>query len=111
MIWESPYNVDIPPIDVATYVFSSGTPDSRRAKQYFDATCPSRSFSLDEAKVLVQRLGHGLQTKLGLKSNDKVLVFSNNDLYFPVLLWGIIAAGCVFTAASPTAKCDGKVYV
>jgi acyl-CoA synthetase (AMP-forming)/AMP-acid ligase II len=105
-IVESPYRVDIPPMDIPTYVFTSGTPESRRAKRYFDAVTPSKCFSIDEAQVMVKQFGQGLQ-KLGLRPNDKVLLFSKNNLYFPVFLWGTVASGCVFTAASPTAGVDG----
>lgn len=106
-ILESPHKVEIPTIDILTYVFSSGTGTSRRSKQYFDATSPSTCFSMEEAEVMVKRFAQGLQ-KLGLRADDKVLLYSNNNLFFPVLLWGVIAAQCVFTSASPAATVQGN---
>jgi len=62
---------------------------------------------MEEAEVMVKRFAQGLQ-KLGLRANDKALLYSNNNLFFPVLLWGVIAAQCVFTSASPAATVQGN---
>jgi acyl-CoA synthetase (AMP-forming)/AMP-acid ligase II len=105
-IVESPYTVDIPISDIPSWVFSAGTQDSRRQPQYFDADHPSHCFSLSQAELYVKQVALGLQ-RLGLRPNDKVLLFSPNKLYFPVLLWGVIAARCVFTAVSPSAQETG----
>jgi long-subunit acyl-CoA synthetase (AMP-forming) len=104
---ESPYKVDIPVTDVASFVFNSGTPSSRQVPQYFDAASPSKCFSLSEAEGFVKQVAKGLEV-LGLRPDDKVLLYSHNRLFFPVLLWGVLAARCVFTAASPTASVSGK---
>jgi len=104
--YDSPYTLDIPPVDLATYIFTAGDAKSRSQPQYFDADNPSRNFSLDQAEILVRRLGKGLQD-VGLKPNDKVLLYAGNSLYFPILLWGIVAAGCVFTGCSPSASVMG----
>lgn len=104
--YESPYKVDIPPVDLATFIFSSQTPEDRLKPQYFDADRPERCFSLHQAEILVKRLGKGLQD-LGLKPNDKLLLYSGNSLYFPILFWGTVAAGCVFTGCSPSASVTG----
>ncbi|KAB8204005.1 hypothetical protein BDV34DRAFT_226748 [Aspergillus parasiticus] len=100
---ESPYHVHIPHTDVASFVFNSGTASSRESPQYFDAASPSQCFGLAQAEVWVKQFAKGLQG-LGLGVDDKILLFSENRLYFPVLLWGVLAAGCVFTAASPNAS-------
>lgn len=39
--------------------------------------------------------------KSGLKQGDRVLLFSGNDLFFPVVFMGIIMAGGIFTGANP----------
>lgn len=104
---ESPHQVDIPVTDVASFVFSSGTASSREAPQYFDAASPSRCFGLAEAEGFVKQFAKGLGA-LGLQPDDKVLLFSHNRLFFPVLLWGVLASRCVFTATSPSASVRGK---
>ncbi|KAL3457962.1 hypothetical protein BJX64DRAFT_302297 [Aspergillus heterothallicus] len=106
---ESPHHIDIPISDVASFVFSSGTPASRQAPQYFDASAPSKNFSLAQAEVYVKQIASGLE-KLGLRPNDKVLLYSNNSLYFPVLLWAVLAGRCVFTAAAPSASITELEY-
>ncbi|KAL3442005.1 hypothetical protein BJX65DRAFT_313315 [Aspergillus insuetus] len=100
---ESPYKVDIPINDIASWVFAAGTEESRRQPQYFDADYPEHCFSLQQAELYVKQVALGLQ-RLGLRPNDKVLLFSPNKLYFPILLWGVIAARGVFTAVSPSAQ-------
>lgn len=102
-IVKSPLSIEIPATDIASYVFTSGTSASRLSPQYFDAERPSRNFSLSEAEVCVKQFGKGLQ-KNGLREGDRVLLYSGNDLFFPVVLWGVTAAGGIFTAASPTAS-------
>lgn len=104
--YDSQYEVDIPPVDLATFIFSSGSEEDRSRPQYFDADRPERNFSLQQAEVLVRRLGKGL-LNLGLKPGEKVLLYSGNSLYFPILFWATVAAGCVFTGCSPSASVTG----
>lgn len=112
-ILESPYKVAVPPVDLATFVFTGLSEDERSQPQYFNAEQPEQSFSLNQAKVLVKRLALGLRN-LGLQPNDKVLLYAGNSLYFPVLFWGTVAARCVFTGCSPSASVTGmrcRVYL
>ncbi|KAL3481308.1 hypothetical protein BJX99DRAFT_271244 [Aspergillus californicus] len=105
----SPLTVDIPITDVASFVFSSGSAASREAPLYFDAAAPSRCYSLAQAQGFAKQIARGLET-LGLQPGDKVLLFSHNCLYFPVLLWGVLAGRFVFTAVSPTASVTELEY-
>ena len=107
---KSSSQIDIPVTDVASFVFSSGTPASRESPQYFDAATPSKCFSLAQAEGYVKQIARGLET-LGLRPNDKVRLYSNNGLFFPVLLWGVLAGRFVFTAASPTASVNGMCRI
>ncbi|KAH7072426.1 hypothetical protein FB567DRAFT_584119 [Paraphoma chrysanthemicola] len=101
-IHRSRYNVNVPKVDLLTFVFRAKDKTIRSRPQYFDAFRPERHYSLIEGEDFAKRIGSGLQ-QLGLESDDKVLLFSGNNLFFPALLWGVIAADCVFTAVSPTA--------
>jgi 4-coumarate--CoA ligase len=105
MIHTSPYSIDIPTVDAATFIFESA--GSRDTPLYFDADLPFQCFSLAEGELLTKRFARGLQ-KLGLEAGDRVLLYSGNHLYFPVVIWGTIAAGCIFTAVSPTASSAGQ---
>lgn len=110
MEYQSPYSIDIPITDIPTFIFSSGTATSRTSPQFFDAENPVHNFSLQEAEVLVKQVAKGLQN-LGLEPDDKVLVCAGNALHFPVLIWGIIAARCVFTACNPASSVQGQQIV
>ncbi|CZT14612.1 related to 4-coumarate--CoA ligase [Ramularia collo-cygni] len=100
---KSRYTIDIPNIDLLSYIFSSGDKKFRQKPLYYDAHQPHRCYSLAEGEVLAKRVGKGLQN-LGIKENDKVVLYSGNNLYFPVLLWGVIASGGIFSAVSQTAS-------
>lgn len=105
---ESPYKIKIPATDIFSYVVSSGDSISRKSPQYFDASAPSSNLSLEDAEVMAKRFGKGLQD-LGLQKQEKVLLCSPNTLFFPVILWGVTAAGGVFTGCSPTASVYGEI--
>lgn len=105
-IYRSRYTVDVPRVDLLTFVFRAQNKQMRSRPQYFDAFRPERHYSLVEGEKFAKRIGLGLR-RLGLQSDDKVMLFSSNNLFFPALLWGVIAADCVFTAVSPTATAAG----
>ncbi|KAJ5730666.1 uncharacterized protein N7483_005174 [Penicillium malachiteum] len=107
-IVKSPLSMKLPTIDVASYVFSSGTKESRGAPVYFNADSPSTNFSLQEAEVYVKRFAKGL-LRHGLRKGDRVLLYSGNKLLFPVVLWSVTAAGCVFTGIAPSASAGGRI--
>lgn len=108
-MFKCPYTIDIPEVDVNTFIFTSGETTSRNAPQYFDADAPSKCFSLEQGEIYTKRFAKGLQ-ELGMSNGDRILLYSNNRLFFPVVIWGAIAAGCIFTAASPTASASGRFY-
>ncbi|KAL6238988.1 hypothetical protein BDW75DRAFT_251771 [Aspergillus navahoensis] len=83
-----------PTTDVASSALTSGTATTRQPPLYFDASSPSKNFSLAQAEVFAKRIAKGLEV-LGLQPNDKVLPYSHNAVFFPVILWGVLAARCV----------------
>jgi acyl-CoA synthetase (AMP-forming)/AMP-acid ligase II len=52
-------------------------------------------------RLLSKRVALGLQ-KAGLKAGDRVLIFSNNNLFFPSVFLGVLMAGGIVTGANPT---------
>ncbi|KIW78545.1 hypothetical protein Z517_08383 [Fonsecaea pedrosoi CBS 271.37] len=108
--YECPYSLEIPVQDVASFIFTAGTPESRRQPQYFDAEKPERNYSLQQAEIWVRRIAKGLQD-LGLQADDKVFLCSANSLYFPVLLWAVMASGCVFKIAYQLNDCDAELVL
>ncbi|RAL63247.1 hypothetical protein DID88_004325 [Monilinia fructigena] len=70
-------------------------------KIYIDARDPSRSISANQARTITRKLVSGLHAA-GLKRGDCVCLHSFNDIYYPMLFLGIIAAGGIFTGTNPS---------
>lgn len=67
-----------------------------------DADRPdTHTLTFVEYRQLSKRIGLGLQ-QAGIKPGDRVLMFSNNNLYFPSAFLGVLMAGGIFTGANPT---------
>ncbi|GAB7357729.1 hypothetical protein MBLNU459_g0388t3 [Dothideomycetes sp. NU459] len=102
MPWKSRWQVDIPNVSLPTYVFKSPTAELPQKPLYLDADKPDRYWlSHDSCRSWCQRFAAGL-IKAGLRPGDRVLLFSGNTLFFPVVILGIIMAGGVFTGANPS---------
>ncbi|KAK6363286.1 hypothetical protein TWF730_000726 [Orbilia blumenaviensis] len=104
MPFKSPFpDIEIPQVDLLTWLFES--PDAPLPDEpiYLDSINPEeKHLSLNEYRSWARRVAGGIQGKLGLKPQDKILVFSSNNIYFPVLLMGIVGSECVLTGANPT---------
>ncbi|PGH10011.1 4-coumarate-CoA ligase [Blastomyces parvus] len=100
---KSRWSVQVPNASLITVVFKSPThPLSKTKRCFLDATRPDTHFlTVHEYRLWCQRFAAGLR-KAGLKTGDRVLVFSGNDLFYPVAFMGIVMAGGIFTGANPT---------
>lgn len=67
---------------------------------YIDAGNSDRFITARQGKKIVRQIAAGLK-KAGLKHGECVLIASFNDLYYPILALGIIAAGGVFSGSNP----------
>lgn len=99
-IHQSRFNIKIPNACFLSYVFSVRTTQQQKP-QYIDAFRPNNYYNLAQGQVLARRVGLGLRN-LGIKDDDRILLYSNNNLYFLVLLWGVIAAEAILLAMSET---------
>ncbi|KAI9713980.1 MAG: hypothetical protein M1820_000710 [Bogoriella megaspora] len=99
----SRWTIVIPYTSLPTYLFGSPydpLPDDRPV--FLDAENPDKLFlTLNTYRLWSKRFAAGLQ-KAGLKPGERVLLFSGNTLFFPVVVQGIIMAGGIFTGANPT---------
>ncbi|KAF3941264.1 S-dihydroxybenzoyltransferase [Dactylella cylindrospora] len=104
MPFKSPFpNIDIPDVDLLTWLFGSYDAPLSNDPIYLDTEKPDEKYvTMHQYRSLVKRLSAGIKNKLRLKPQDKLLVFSGNNIYFPILLMGIVGAECVFTGANPT---------
>ncbi|KAL1611795.1 hypothetical protein SLS60_000015 [Paraconiothyrium brasiliense] len=62
---------------------------------------PSTTISANQAKSLVRQLIAGFR-KAGLKPGDAVLIHSFNSIFYPIIVLGIIGAGCIYTGTNPS---------
>jgi 4-coumarate--CoA ligase len=92
------------PIDICslqTYLFDSPAAPLPDRVAFYDADRASTHFlTYDALRLWALRFAAGLQ-RAGLKPGDRVLIFSGNNLFYPVAFLGILMAGGVFTGANP----------
>ena len=107
MPYKSRWSVPIPDCSLPTFLFGSASntePSSLANKQcYIDAQSPEKYFlTRSSFKLWSQRFGLGLTNLSGFAPGDRVLVFSGNNLAFPIAFMGVLMAGGIFTAANPS---------
>lgn len=100
---KSRWTVDIPRCSLLTLVFQSPTePLNDRKPCFLDATRPNTHyFTQSTYRLWCQRFALGLQRSGKFEKGDRVLLFSDNDLFYPVVFMGVIMAGGIFTGANP----------
>lgn len=73
---------------------------------HIEAADPSNQITKSELRTLLERMAHGLRHKFKIGSNgpnkDTVTVISHGQILAPAVLYAIIAAGGVYSAASPS---------
>ncbi|PYH48412.1 acyl--CoA ligase [Aspergillus saccharolyticus JOP 1030-1] len=99
---QSRWTIPIPKCHLATLLFTSPThPLSPTHRCFLDAARPDTHYFTDHTfRLWSQRFAAGLRAA-GLQPGDRVLLFSGNDLFFPVIFMGTIMAGGIFTGANP----------
>ncbi|KAJ5833836.1 4-coumarate-CoA ligase [Penicillium riverlandense] len=103
MPYKSRWRLDVPNAHLATLLLTSPTAElSKTHRCFLEAARPdTHYFTTHSFRLWSQRFALGLQ-KSGLRRGDRVLMFSGNDLFFPVVFMGIIMAGGIFSGANPT---------
>ncbi|KAF2774288.1 acetyl-CoA synthetase-like protein [Teratosphaeria nubilosa] len=99
---KSRFSTPIPIQSLPDYVFSSSTaPLEDRKPAIVDAENPKYHLTHHTYREWSKRLAAGL-LKSGFRAGDRLILYSGNTIFFPVVLMGTIAAGGVFTGANPT---------
>lgn len=103
MVVKSKYTIDIPQCSLPTLMF--GSPHKALSK---DKAClldhlhpETRFLTRHTFRLWAQRLAAGLRAA-GLEQGDRVVVFSTNHLFYPILFMGVIMAGGIFSGCNPT---------
>ena len=93
----------MPDVSLPTWLFKS--PTARLPDQppiYYSAENPDQEqLSLAAYRLWSQRLASGLRAH-GLQAGERVMLFSNNSIFFPVVIMGVIMSGAIFTGANPS---------
>lgn len=98
---KSRWSVDIPVISLPSLILGSPDDELPDTPAYYDTEAPeSLQLSLREFALWSRRVAAGL-LKAGLQQQDRVLVYSGNNLFFPVVFMGVIMAGGSITTANP----------
>jgi len=100
MPWKSRWTVDIPSVDLSTYVFPKQTGPLGDKPLIIDAERPEYHLTHTTYRDWCKRFAAGL-VKNGFKPGDRLLLFSGNAIFFPVVFHAAIMAGGIFSGANP----------
>jgi 4-coumarate--CoA ligase len=98
---KSRWTCTIPEVSVPTYLFGTPTAPLSTTPLLIDSRHPEQYLSQTSYRLWCQRFAAGLRAN-GLQRGDRVLLFSGNSCFFPVVIVGTIMAGGIFTGANPT---------
>lgn len=103
MPYKSRWTVPVPDCSLPKFLFESPTVDLGEKRAYSEAARPDTHYvTRNQFRLWAQRLGLGLLRSKHFKKGDRVLLFSANDLFVPVVFMGVLCAGGIFTGANPT---------
>lgn len=98
----SRWSVDVPQVTLPTYLFESASTPLSDKPVLIESRAPDTHFLTSSTyRLWCQRFAAGLRAK-GLQKGDRVLLFSGNSIFFPVVIVGTIMAGGIFTGANPS---------
>ncbi|RIB26738.1 hypothetical protein C2G38_2162605 [Gigaspora rosea] len=93
MIFNSKYpDIKIPQVGIYQYVTSNPNKISEDKVIYLDGIT-GKSYTFGEFKHESKKFAAGLQDKLEFKHSDVLAIFSPNQVDYPIVLFGAIAAG------------------
>ncbi|KAI0134443.1 hypothetical protein BJ170DRAFT_200423 [Xylariales sp. AK1849] len=102
MTIHSRWRTEIPEVSLPRWVFGSSFDPLSDQPQFIDPERPDTHFlTLSQYRLWSKRFALGLR-EAGLRPGDRVLLFSGNTLFSPVVFMGILMAGGIFTGANPS---------
>lgn len=103
MPYKSRWHVPIPECSLPTFLFKSPKEDLGSKRAFSEAARPDTHYiTRDQFRLWAQRFALGLRQSKHFKKGDRILLFSGNDLFVPVVFMGVLCAGGIFTGANPT---------
>lgn len=101
MPWKSRWQIDIPTLSLPSYVFGAQDATLSDKPIILDAERPQYCLSHQSYREWSKRFAAGLRSR-GFQDGDRLLLYSGNTIFFPVVLMGTIVAGGIFSGANPT---------
>lgn len=107
-------HIDIPQLDLCSLIFDSEhSIATDETVLHVDTEDPSNKLNKADLRDLTQRIAHGLRHRYGIGKNgpnkDVVTVMSYGQLLVPAVYYGIVAAGGIYSAASPSSTVSDLV--
>lgn len=100
----------MPQISLASLLLTSPAHPLSDDAIFLDAASPRTKHLTQRSYCLwSQRFAAGLR-RSGLQDGDRVLLFSPNSIFFPVVFMGVIMAGGIFTGANPLSVASELAY-
>ncbi|KAK5085115.1 hypothetical protein LTR70_008069 [Exophiala xenobiotica] len=101
-----PY-VDIPNVDLLTLLFDTEHSIAQpETVLHVDAAHPENNFTKASLRDTIERIAHGLRNHYSIGANgpskDVVTVMSYGQIMVPAVFYGVVAAGGIYSAASPS---------
>ncbi len=101
MPWKSRWEVSIPVLSLPSYLFKSPDEPLPNKPLLIDAARPQYYHTHHSYREWCKRFAAGL-VKSGFQPGERLLLYSGNTLFFPIVLHGTVMAGGIFTGANPT---------
>ncbi|KAF2709612.1 acetyl-CoA synthetase-like protein [Pleomassaria siparia CBS 279.74] len=93
-------HVQIPTKDILSWTYDTPLFDQHKAI-YIDAADETQSITAAQARLFTRQLIAGFK-KAGLNKGDVVLIHSFNNIWYPVIVLGIVGFGGIFTGTNPS---------
>ena len=97
----SRWSIDIPTQSLTSFLFGLPTAKLDDKPILINAENSDQYLTHHTYREWSKRLALGLQQR-GFRPGDRLLLFSGNTVFFPVILQGVLMAGGIFTGANPT---------
>ncbi|CAG8662257.1 10304_t:CDS:2, partial [Funneliformis mosseae] len=94
-------DIEIPSVGIFQYVFSNPNKVSEDKPIFIDGLT-DKKLTFAELKSNAKKFAAGLQDKVGFKRGDVLSIFSPNQVDYPTVIFGTIAAGGKVSPANPT---------
>lgn len=100
----SRWRIEIPKCSLPTLILKSASePLDEERPCFLDADRPdTRYLTQSNYRLWCQRFALGLSKTGRFEKGDRLLLFSGNDLFYPVVFMGTVMAGGIFSGANPS---------